>query len=129
MDLMMDIVVLLNMGKTSASWLQKTNPRFALKLFWKKFGYDLVFSGERLGHAIGPHSGNMPHSLTRLARTVGICPIPSHDWPALWEYADCFLRHGHGSPYLDLLPQHSDPPLIVRGRREERAGDETSNPQ
>eukprot|EP00959_Pyramimonas_sp_CCMP1952_P213277 4462609-Pyramimonas_sp.AAC.1 len=42
--------------------------------------------GAPIPHAIGPHSGNIPRSLTRLARAVGIYPVPSRDWPTRWEY-------------------------------------------
>jgi len=42
-DLLMDVIVVTNMVKTSASWFRKTTPRFALNLFWQKFGHDLLF--------------------------------------------------------------------------------------
>ena len=38
-------------------------------------------------HAIGSPSRYMPYPLMRLARPLGMCPIHSCDWLALWVYA------------------------------------------
>eukprot|EP00976_Prorocentrum_cordatum_P043154 874308-Prorocentrum_minimum.AAC.7 len=53
-------------------------------------------------HMIGPYGGNMPRSLTRLARTVGICPVPSHDWPVRWKYAPFQCQHRRPTDTVDL---------------------------
>jgi hypothetical protein len=59
---MMDMLVLLNMAKTTSGWLRKTSTRFAFKLFLKKFGYDLFLGGAPSGNISGTfreHSGNI----------------------------------------------------------------------